>query len=74
MLVAGFCSSLHVVGDDVQGTVTMVMIDGDDGDDSDNGDQSNNLLYWIITSKYIITIYLDCSDRPSSPCKFRADS
>ena len=45
MLAAGFHSSLHVVGDDVQGTVmtvTMVMINGDDGDDSD---QSNNLLY-----------------------------
>ena len=45
MLAAGFCSSLHVVGDDVQGmvmTVTMVTINSDDGDD---GDQSNNLLY-----------------------------
>ena len=43
--MAGFRSSLHVVGDDVQGTVmtvTMVTINGDNGD---NGDQSNNLLY-----------------------------
>ena len=45
MLAAGFCSSLHVVGDDVQGTVTMVTIDGDNGHDGDDGDQSNNLLY-----------------------------
>ena len=48
MLAAGFNSSLHVVGDDVQGTVmtvTMVTIDGDNGDNGDNGDQSNNLSY-----------------------------
>ena len=48
MLAAGFYSSLHVVGDYVQGmvmTVTMVTIDDDNGDNGDNGDQSNNLLY-----------------------------
>ena len=53
--MAGFRSSLHVVGNDVQGMVTTVMmvtIDGDNGDDGDNSDQSNNLLYWIITSKF----------------------
>ena len=55
-------------------TVTMVTIDGDNGDNGDNGDQSNNLLYQIITSKYIITIYSDCSDRLSSPCEFHVDS
>ena len=47
MLAAGFHSSLHVVGDDVQGTVTtvtMVTIDGDDGNDGDNGDQSNFII------------------------------
>ena len=48
----------------------MVMVNGDDGDD---GDQSNNLLYYIITSRYILTIYSDCLDRPSSLCRFCVD-
>ena len=43
--MTGFCSSLHVVGDDVQGTVTTVTMVTINGDNGDNSDQSNDLLY-----------------------------